>query len=92
MAQSQPINQPMGAIEWLLLSALSVLWGGTFLFAEIALAEVRSFTLVLGRVGFAALILIAVVYASGRRMPRDASAWGAFLIMGARIAAGSKAS
>jgi drug/metabolite transporter (DMT)-like permease len=83
MARSLPTNQPMGAIEWLLLSALSVLWGGTFLFAEIALAEVRPFTLVLGRVGFAALVLVALVYLTGRRMPRDASAWGAFLIMGA---------
>jgi drug/metabolite transporter (DMT)-like permease len=83
MARSLPINQPMGAIEWLLLITLSVLWGGTFLFAEIALVEVRPFTLVLGRVGFAALILIALVYATGRRMPREASAWRPFLVMGA---------
>jgi drug/metabolite transporter (DMT)-like permease len=78
-----PINQPMGAIEWLLLIALSVLWGGTFLFAEIALEEVRPFTLVLGRVGIAALILVVVVYATGHRMPRSWTAWLPFLIMGA---------
>jgi drug/metabolite transporter (DMT)-like permease len=83
MARSLPTNQPMGAIEWLLLIALSVLWGGTFLFAEIALAEVRPFTLVLGRVGFAALILLAAVYLTGHRMPGKASAWRPFLIMGA---------
>ena len=78
-----PINQPMGAIEWLMLIALSVLWGGTFLFAEIALEEVRPFTLVLGRVGIAALILVVVVYATGHRMPRSWTAWLPFLIMGA---------
>jgi hypothetical protein len=83
MARSLPTNRPMGAIEWLLLIALSVLWGGTFLFAEIALAEVRPFTLVLGRVGIAALILLAAVYLTGHRMPGKASAWRPFLIMGA---------
>jgi drug/metabolite transporter (DMT)-like permease len=44
---------------------------------------VRPFTLVLGRVGFAALFLVALVYLIGDRMPREASAWGPFLIMGA---------
>ena len=83
MARSLPTNRPMGAIEWLLLIALSVLWGGTFLFAEIALEEVRPFTLVLGRVGIAALILVVVVYATGHRMPRSWTAWLPFLIMGA---------
>lgn len=77
------INQPMGAIEWLLLLSLSLLWGGTFLFAEIALDEVRPFTLVLGRVGIAALILIVAVYATGHHMPRSLAAWLPFLVMGA---------
>jgi drug/metabolite transporter (DMT)-like permease len=79
----QPINRPMGAIEWLLLIALSVLWGGAFLFSEVALAEVRPFTLVLGRVGFAAIVLLALVFASGRRMPDSLATWRPFLVMGA---------
>jgi drug/metabolite transporter (DMT)-like permease len=78
-----PINRPMGAIEWLLLIALSLLWGASFLFSEVALEEVRPFTLVLGRVGFAALALLALVYASGHRMPRGWVAWRTFLAMGA---------
>jgi drug/metabolite transporter (DMT)-like permease len=76
-----PVNRPMGAIEWLLLLALSVLWGGTFLFGEVALEEVRPFTLVLGRVGFAAIVLLAVVYGSGHRMPRGWIAWRPFFVM-----------
>jgi drug/metabolite transporter (DMT)-like permease len=83
MPHSQPINRPMGAIEWLLLLALSVLWGGAFLFSEVALEEVRPFTLVLGRVGFAAIVLLALVFASGRRMPDSLAAWRPFLVMGA---------
>jgi hypothetical protein len=31
----------MGALEWALLLAISVLWGGTFFFAEVALQEMR---------------------------------------------------
>jgi uncharacterized membrane protein len=83
MPRNPPINHSMGAIEWLLLLTLSVLWGGTFLFSEVALEEVQPFTLVLGRVGFAAIALLIVVYATGRRMPSSWAAWGPFLLMGA---------
>jgi drug/metabolite transporter (DMT)-like permease len=83
MPRNLPINQSMGAIEWLLLITLSLLWGGTFFLSEVALDEVRPFTLVLGRVGFAAIVLLAVVHASGHRMPRRWVAWGPFLAMGA---------
>jgi drug/metabolite transporter (DMT)-like permease len=76
------IANPMGALEWLLLIALSVLWGGTFFFAEIALEELRPLTLVLCRVGLAAAALVILVYATGRQMPVGAAVWGAFLIMG----------
>jgi drug/metabolite transporter (DMT)-like permease len=72
----------MGPVEWLLLLTLSVLWGGSFFFAEVALAELPSFTVVLARVGLAALALLLIVLASGQRLPRSARLWGAFLVMG----------
>ena len=77
------MNQTMGAREWLLIVVLSVLWGGSFFFAEVALVDLGPLTVVLGRVGFAALALIAYVYATGRRMPGSPRIWGAFFIMGA---------
>jgi drug/metabolite transporter (DMT)-like permease len=83
MSRNPNINRPMGATEWFLLIALSVLWGGTFFCTEIALGEVQPSTLVLGRVGIAALALLALVHASGHRMPREASLWVSFLVMGA---------
>jgi drug/metabolite transporter (DMT)-like permease len=83
MSRNPNINRPMGATEWLLLIALSMLWGGTFFCTEVALNEVRPSTLVLGRVGIAALVLLTVVHASGHRMPREASLWVSFLVMGA---------
>ena len=77
------IARMMGASDWALLIALSVLWGGTFFFAEVALAEVRPLTLVFARVGIAAGALVLAVYASGQRMPRSMALWAAFLVMGA---------
>ena len=77
------IARTMGPLEWALLIALSVLWGGTFFFAEVALAEVRPLTLVFARVGLAAGALWLAVWASGQRMPRSMALWGAFLVMGA---------
>ena len=72
----------MGPVEWGLLILLSILWGGSFFFAEVALAELPPFTVVLGRVGIAALALLALVYATGRRMPAGWAPWGAFFAMG----------
>ena len=76
------INRAMGPAEWLLLVALSVLWGGSFFFSEVALAELPPFTVVLGRVGLAAVALVGMVLASGRRLPRSLRLWAAFLVMG----------
>lgn len=82
-AAMTPIHKSMTPLEWLLLLALSVLWGGSFFFGEMALAELPPLTLVLSRVALAALALNLVVIAAGYRMPRDAKLWGVFLIMGA---------
>jgi drug/metabolite transporter (DMT)-like permease len=84
-----PMNGPnhgskiMGPLEWGLLIILSILWGGSFFFVEVALTELPPFTVVLGRVGFAAIALILFVYGVGHRMPVDFRLWGAFIVMGA---------
>jgi drug/metabolite transporter (DMT)-like permease len=72
----------MGPAEWALLLTLSILWGGSFFFAKVALAGLPPFTVVFGRVALAALALNGVVFASGRRMPTSARVWGAFAAMG----------
>lgn len=80
---TQPVNKTMGAFEWFLLITLSIVWGGSFFFGEVALQELQPFTVVLGRVGFAAIGLMVLVYATGLRMPWTPGLWGAFFIMGA---------
>ena len=72
----------MGPLEWILLLVLSVLWGGSFFFAKLAVAELPPFTIVLGRVGLAALALNLLVRARGQRMPSDRGSWAAFFAMG----------
>ena len=73
----------MKPAEWGMLILLSIFWGGSFFFTEIALRDFQPFTVVYLRVTLAALILIGVVYISGQRMPASLKTWGAFLIMGA---------
>lgn len=75
-------NLQMGGRDWILLLTLSLLWGGAFFLTEVILAELPPFTVVLGRVGFAALALLAFVYATGQRMPAAPRIWGAFFVMG----------
>jgi drug/metabolite transporter (DMT)-like permease len=76
-------NYTMNAKEWSLLVLISFLWGLSFFFIEIALREVGPFTLVFYRIGIAALILLACVYLSGERLPKDALSWSKFFKLGA---------
>ena len=73
----------MKPTEWGMLILLSIFWGGSFFFVEIALRDFQPFTVVFLRVTLAALILIVVVYIRGHRMPASPKAWGAFFVMGA---------
>lgn len=72
----------MGPREWALLIALSVLWGGSFFFFKVLVAEVPPFTVVLGRVGLAAVILNLIIALRGERMPGSLRLWGSFFVMG----------
>jgi len=56
--------------------------GRLFFFSKVALAELRPFTLVLGRVGIAAVALNVIVIVRGHRMPGSLKTWGSFMAMG----------
>ena len=63
----------------LLLLSLAAVWGGSFIFAELALREVPPLTITLHRVVWAVPALWAVLALRGQRLPRSARFWlGAF--------------
>lgn len=76
-----PINRSMNAREWAMLLMLAVLWGGSFFFTAVALRELPPITIVFLRVMLAAATLYIVITVMGIRMPREKSAWIAFLQM-----------
>jgi len=72
----------MNRREWAMLVTLSVLWGGSFFFAEIALESLPPLTIVTLRVGLAAITLWLVVLALKLPIPNSTPIWIAFLTMG----------
>ncbi len=60
-----PSPQTMTARDWGMLVLLGILWGGSFFFARIAVAEIHPLTLVLYRVAIAALALHVYLAAVG---------------------------
>ncbi|MFD0857756.1 DMT family transporter [Roseovarius aquimarinus] len=77
---TSPTISPASA---LMMLALSAIWGGSFFFAEIALAEVPPLTITLHRVIWALPLLWLVVRLRGIAVPRSPRVWGAYLVMGA---------
>lgn len=77
-----PDGLRMGAVEWALLGVLSLLWGGSFFFAKVAVGQIHPLSVVLCRVGFAAVALNLAVPVIGLRMPLTWQVWRRFLAMG----------
>ncbi len=77
-----PVNRTMSVPEWAMLLSLSVLWGGSFFFTRVALSALPPFTIVLLRVGLAALILNAAMPLLGLEDAAHGSGWAAFFGMG----------
>jgi drug/metabolite transporter (DMT)-like permease len=75
-------SHQMSAREWALLIALSLLWGGSFLFNGILVRELPTLTIVALRVALAAIALWTIVRISGHAVPKSREVWLAFLGMG----------
>jgi len=77
-----PQRPSMSAADWLLLVGLSLLWGGSFFFAKIAVLELPPLTVALGRVAIAAAILLTLARATGVALPASLPDWRPFALMG----------
>jgi len=75
MSASPTPSLSISATDWLLLILLSVLWGGAFYFAKVAVLEIPTLTLVFGRVAIAAAVLLVLTQLMRTPLPRDRETW-----------------
>jgi drug/metabolite transporter (DMT)-like permease len=76
------VRLTMSAADWLLLVILSILWGGSFFFAKIAVLELPPLTVALGRVALAAATLLLLARMAGVALPDRIRTWAPFATMG----------
>lgn len=62
-------------VEYALLVLLAALWGSSYLALKIAVSELPPITTIAARVSIAAVILVAILYARGDRLPADRRTW-----------------
>ncbi len=67
--------------DWLLLLALAAMWGSSFMFNRLAVASLPPWTVVAGRIGIAALVLVVVVHAAGKRLPPLGRGWVPYAVI-----------
>ena len=72
----------MDGQDWGLLILLSVLWGGAYFFAGVAVKEIPPLTVVLARVALAALTLLPFFWYFGHSLPKSLGDWMPFFGMG----------
>jgi len=72
----------MSARNWGLLLLLALLWGSSFFFYKVLVAVLPPTTVVLGRVGIAAVAMNLWLLAQGQRMPSGLRLWLRFALLG----------
>ena len=75
-------QKTISARAWIEMLLLAAIWGASFVSIRIALDEIGPLTTVLHRVGWAAIVLWAVVLMMRLPIPRDPRVWLAFVGMG----------
>lgn len=76
------IRSTMGAAEWSMLILLSVIWGGSFFFARVAVMEIPPLALVFLRVSIAAAALHFYLFVRGPSFALAMPHWRMFLALG----------
>ncbi len=75
------MNPRRSALDWALLAALVAMWGSSFMFIKLGIATVPTSSLVAARLILGALILLAMIYLRGARLPPFGRVWGNYLIL-----------
>lgn len=72
----------MSRHAWRLLIALALCWGGSFVFADMAMATLPPVAVAWGRVATGAGFLLLMLRAAGLSLPRRLTAWRRYALMG----------
>jgi drug/metabolite transporter (DMT)-like permease len=72
----------MDGQDWGLLILLSILWGGAYFFAGVAVKELPPLTVVLARIFLAAVALLPLFWYFGHSLPKSFSDWLPYIGMG----------
>lgn len=72
----------MDGQDWGLLILLSILWGGAYFFAGVAVQELPPLTVVLARVSLAVVVLLPIFWYFGHSLPKSFSDWLPYMVMG----------
>lgn len=72
----------IGPVEWAALLALSVIWGGSYLFMKIAVVSLPVFFIVFSRVILGAVTLGAILVLTRQDLPKKFEHWRSFFGMG----------
>ncbi|TLP58324.1 DMT family transporter [Parasedimentitalea maritima] len=81
------MTAPVGMMNWVKLLSLGLIWGASFMFISVALRDLGPLTIVAGRVGLGAIVLLVIVQLKGIGLPDWRSntgqrVWAAALAMG----------
>ncbi len=74
------INKNSLLRELALLALLSTLWGASYTFIKIGVETIPPVTLIAARTLIAGMVLLAVLYLRGVRLPKDRAVWRRFII------------
>lgn len=72
----------MGVVEWILLILLSIFWGLSFFFNEIAIRGFSPLTVVALRLIISAVTIHFILYFSNLSFPKGIKIWSYFAVMG----------
>lgn len=81
MSASSDINHSMTLGQWATLLLIALFWGGAFFFVAVAVHELPPMTLGAIRILIGGLVLLTILYLSGRRLPWRADVWRWFMIV-----------
>ena len=63
------MTAPAGMTNWIKLLTLGLIWGASFMFITVALRDLGPLTIVAGRVGLGAVVLLIILRRLGLALP-----------------------